>query len=383
MELPNYFEKFLREIRPTQPQKDDLIQGHNTLRTRLREHDKFKDLIVTTFLQGSYRRFTLVRPVGEELADVDVVVATNINTDEYTEPDKAMDLFVPFLREHYSGKYRRQGRSFGISLSYVSLDLVIVSVPSLAAVEILKSEAVSCNDTLEEAKDWRLVPSWIPESQRHHPNGQTMVVKAREEQEWKADPILIPDREVGKWVQTNPIEQMKWTHAKNARCNGYYLGVVKALKWWQRVNPDVPSSPSGYPLEHIVGYCCPDWISSVGEGIVRSLEGFVSSFHSNVLLHSVPELPDHGVPGSNVLKRVTPSEFSALFESIENAAVVARNAIDADTVKKSADLWRQLFGEKFPPSGDNGDNGSDDPKGPFIIPNKRKPTGDTGPSKYA
>ena len=136
MELPTYFDRFLKEIRPTQNQRDDCRTGHQTLRNRLHADEGLKSIVVSTFLQGSYRRATAVRPKEDSRSDVDIIVVTRLNRDDYQDPDKAMDVFVPFLKRYYAEKYRRQGRSFGIELSYVDLDLVITSAPSESEQEI-------------------------------------------------------------------------------------------------------------------------------------------------------------------------------------------------------------------------------------------------------
>src|SRR5947209_20565884 len=117
MELPTYFKDFLAEIRLQQEHRDDLKQGHKELRERLKADERLSPLIVNTFLQGSYRRSTAVRPVEEKRTDVDVVVVTRI--DESETPERAMDEFVPFLEEHYKDQWEPQGRSFGIELDSV------------------------------------------------------------------------------------------------------------------------------------------------------------------------------------------------------------------------------------------------------------------------
>ncbi len=65
MELPTYFTRFLKEIRPTEKQREKCKTGHQTLRDRLDEDTNLKPILVSTFLQGSYRRATAVRPKGE------------------------------------------------------------------------------------------------------------------------------------------------------------------------------------------------------------------------------------------------------------------------------------------------------------------------------
>src|SRR5438046_3181332 len=100
MELPTYFNDFLSEIRLTSAQTEDCRTGHTTLRNRLLADEKLSKVIVNTFLQGSYRRATAVRPKGDSWADVDVIVVTKLHRDEYT-PERALEQFVPFLEKHY------------------------------------------------------------------------------------------------------------------------------------------------------------------------------------------------------------------------------------------------------------------------------------------
>ncbi|MGE1610888.1 SMODS domain-containing nucleotidyltransferase [Pseudomonas monteilii] len=92
MELKPQFTEFLAGIRPTIRQQEDWKIGSKTLRNRLEADEKLKDIVVATFLQGSVRRSTAVRPLGEKRPDVDVVVVTNLDYNRLT-PKEAMDLF--------------------------------------------------------------------------------------------------------------------------------------------------------------------------------------------------------------------------------------------------------------------------------------------------
>lgn len=379
--LPSYFDKFLRNIRLTPHQKSGCIVGHTTLRNRLNDYEALQDKIVTTFLQGSYRRFTGVRPKGDKKADVDVVVVTRLQRADYPDPDDAMDEFEPFLEKFYKDKYERQGRSFGIPLSYVSLDLVITSAPSEAEENILLSSAVKTAESLEEAPDWRLQQSWVPVEKREElPHYELSALKAasREEPEWKSEPLWIPDRNVGEWTDTNPLQQLIWTRSKNARCNGYYLDTVRAIKWWRQLQDDLPKYPKGYPVEHMVGYCCPDNIQGVGQGVTLSLERITNEFAGNITRGTLPELRDHGVE-QDVLRNLSFDEFKAFYERVAEAASLAREALDADTVSESASRWRGLFGDKFPPPDDDK---RDEPKGPFTPPSTRSGGGDYRPRRF-
>src|ERR1700720_4360287 len=112
MELSSHFLDFLTAIRPTATQKEDYKKGHKTLRDRLNSDDKLAKILVSDFLQGSYRRATAIRPVGEKRPDVDVIVVTNLPKTE--NPTTAMNRFLPFLDKYYAEKYHFQDRCIAI-----------------------------------------------------------------------------------------------------------------------------------------------------------------------------------------------------------------------------------------------------------------------------
>src|SRR5690606_28992472 len=117
--------------------------------------------------------------------------------------------------------------------------------------------------------------------------------------------------------------------------------VVKALKWWKKLNP-IPKYPKGYPLEHFVGLNCPDGIESIAEGVTRTLENIVEGYPEK------PFLKDHGVPEHDVFKRISDEEYKEFYDLVTKAAVMARKALDSTDKVESIELWRELFGSKFP-----------------------------------
>ena len=140
--LVTYFRDFLKEIRLTDNQVRELKTAHETLRKRLLEDEELSSIIETTFLQGSYRRATAIRPKNGKRSDVDIVVVTKLDKDEVT-PDEALDVFEDFLEKYYEGKYRKQGRSWGIEMSHVDLDVVPTAAAELATTGILNNLLVS------------------------------------------------------------------------------------------------------------------------------------------------------------------------------------------------------------------------------------------------
>lgn len=356
MELPTDFAEFLKEIRPTKAMREDLQKGHKTLRDRLNADEELKKCLVSDFLQGSYKRSTAIRPKGEQRSDVDIIVVTKLSEEEYT-PAKAMDVFKPFLDKYYEGKWRQQGRSFGIELSYVDLDLVLTSAPSDAEMGILRSEALSADDGLEDDPEWRLHRSWLALDSRYRSDARALMAEAKSEPEWKSQPLRIPDRDANKWESTHPIAQITWTRDKNARTSKHFVNVVKAIKWWRVEKHEEPKHPKGFPLERLIGDCCPDGIETVAEGVVKTLEEIVSKYAVTVLSGGKPTLPDYGVATHDVFKRITADDFKKFYEQVKDGAALARRALDSQDRTESGNLWRELLGSKFPKPPANGGGG--------------------------
>lgn len=385
MKIDSYFSDFLSDIRLTSSQKEDLKRGHETLRRRLNEYDDLKSIIVSTFLQGSYRRATAVRPLNGKRADVDIIVVTNLDRYNLT-PQEAINKFIPFCEKYYKGKYKLQGRSIGIELSYVDLDIVITAAPSEVDLAALKSRSVTTDLMLEDFGgnyEWRLSKGWSePDFQKGY---VYLSESVRSEPEWKINPLWIPDRDAEEWVETHPLEQIRWTRDKNKNTNGHYVNVVKALKWWRTLRLTNLKYPKGYPIEHMIGDCCPDNITSVAEGVCKTMESIIAKYQIQQLLGTTPVLPDRGVPTHNVWKRVSPDDFAEFYESVQEYSKIAREAFDADKLKTQVTKWRELFGEKFPPYEGNEEEESKSrnltaPLGGFT---PRKESSDVTPKRFA
>jgi hypothetical protein len=363
-ELPSYFDRFLQDIRPTQNQRDECKTGHETLRDRLHHDESLKDIEIDTFLQGSYRRATAVRPTGDLKSDVDVITVTNLDKSRYT-PKRAMDLFIPFLEKHYKGKWEAKGRAFGISLSYVQLDLVVTAAPSEVQTKSWRElSQLNESDILGETT-WKPNNEWLPSSlYASLLTGQKAI--------WKLEPLDIPDREANEWDKTHPLAQIAATWVKNRETNRHYINVVKAVKWWKVSQQSDLEYPTGYPLEHLFWVSCPRNIESVAQGVVLALEDISSRYQTFVDSGQVPFVPDHGVPEHNVVGRLSPGDFRDFYQRIRVAADQARDAFDETDMCESAEKWRLLFGSKFPQCPNNTKQGGYTPrKEASILPGGR------------
>lgn len=343
--VPTYFSDFISNIRLPDELRTELQNAHKELRERLNSDPITSDLMVDSFLQGSYARATCIKPEASGKVDVDVIAVTNINH-QLTKPSEAFDQVMPFVEKYYDN-FQQQKRSIGISLPKVDIDLVITAAPSEEVIQELRSANLSCAFTIEDL-NIRHAPAYRADSLYDFFRSDGAMKK------WRSEPLLIPDSEDDQWHKTHPLEQIRWTRDKNKNCNGHYVNVVKAVKWWKRVNlPDL-KHPKSYPLEHFVGQCCPDGITSVAEGITLAFEKIVQSYPTK------PFLPDHGVPEHDVFESLTEEAYQAFYCAVKKFAPIARAAFNSSDIGESVKLWQSFFGncDEFPeyhgPSVSNG-----------------------------
>jgi hypothetical protein len=355
--LQSYFDDFIKKVKLQPDLREQLQEAHQDLTERLDADKQLGLILVGTFLQGSYKRSTIIEPDTDAAADVDVVVVTTLDERQFPKAELAMRLFEPFLQQNYPNLWEPQARSYGIAHGRIKMDMVITSAPSEAVQMIVRSRALQSRLALEDDREFRVSRTWRPEAERALVGNwrARMMAEAAEEGGWRDEPLRIPDRDRQCWEPTHPIRQIDWTAEKNANCDGKYIDVVRALKHWRRRNPE-PKYPKGYPLEHLVGAACPSCITTTAEGVVRTLETLASDWAEDVAAQRQPYLKDHGVD-QNVLGRVSPEDFARFHRLVVDAAPVARQAYETDDKNTGVQLWQKLFGGLFPDPPDWGRGG--------------------------
>lgn len=289
MELSSYFTDFLNNIEPARTHKDQASLGHNALRKRLASDEDFKDCYSDSFLQGSYRRSTAIKPVK----DVDIVVVTDLDSNRVT-PKEA----IAFLRKrlaYYYDNVKTQNRSVNVELSYITMDVAICIAPDSG-------------------------------------DGQ----------------LLIPDRRADRWVWTNPEGHRKYTEDLNRRSSGLFVPLVKMFKWWRLKNPTIFEAPQGFILECLAGECCDPGVDSHAKSFVNLLKNIESRYSLSVANGTVPSISDPGLPSNNVAKHLAPDEFKTFMDKILAARDLAEQAFSETNKFKSSELWRRLFWQEFP-----------------------------------
>jgi hypothetical protein len=290
------FTEFLQDIEPSQTTKTQASQAHVKMRDFLAGHGVYGDIHVKTYLSGSYRRDTSIRPKREgavlQRPDVDIIVVINHTLDD--SPADAVDALYDAISDGYDD-IRKQTRSVGVTTSTVDMDVVPIIEP-----------------------------------------------------DGEGNGLYIPDRELLKWLPTNPPGHTTWTTEINAKAGGRFKPLVKLMKWWRRQNPTTGRHPKGFVIECIVEACMDCDETHFGELFTKTLANIVSKYGVYVALGIVPTIADPAVSGNSVTSAISPEDFKSFFELVKEHAELARTAMGLEDQGEATALWRQIFGSRFP-----------------------------------
>ena len=298
MAIQTQFLQFLTDIEPSPTTKKRAQNAHTRLRDFVRSHETFKQYHESTFLSGSYKRDTAIRPQkkggDEERPDVDIIVVTNHSLDD--APGDVVGLLYDTLSDKYDDDdLRKQARSVGVFTSTADMDVVPIIAP----------------DGMDGT-------------------------------------LYIPDRRLEDWLETNPPAHTTWTTEMNAASEGRFKPLVKLAKWWRRANPTIAKRPKGFMIECIVAECMDLKETQYAELFLAMLETIVSLYRADVSLDMVPHIEDPGVPGNSVLSSMTSAAFKGFYNKAATCAEVGRRALDAGDTEEGLQLWRDVFGSRFP-----------------------------------
>ena len=113
---------------------------------------------------------------------------------------------------------------------------------------------------------------------------------------------------------------------------------------------------------------CPDDISSVADGVTRTLEEIGSNYVEDVYYGRTPCIPDIGLHLNNVWARVDPKAFAEFHGAVKCCASKARSALDDPDLEASTEKWREIFGNVFPTAVSSGTESSGARS--FVSPNR-------------
>ncbi len=290
--VPNTrFTELLADIEPSPTTKSDASVAHTNLRAHLRTHPSFKDRWEGDFLAGSYIRDTAIRPKksseGHERPDVDIIVVTSFSTSE--KPDDVLDELCEALEDAYTVE-RINKRSVRVLTAKAEIDVVPV---------------VESGDMFE-----------------------------------------LPDRDLDRWKKTNPPGHTSWSAQRNKDFGGRFKPLVKLLKTWRRENK-TGKRPKGFVLEVLVSLHAPTNEAHYGEAFAKLLESLDAAYGAMADIGMKPSIGDPGLAGSDILSKVSLTDWNAFMARVRVHAGYARRAQNEDDMEEATWLWRKLFGDRF------------------------------------
>lgn len=299
MSIQTQFLEFLKDIEPSPTTKQISSNAHTSLRDYLKKHEDFSKYHMNTFLSGSYKRDTAIRPrrINGELEkhDIDIIVQTNHTLAD--APIEVLKLLRNALSDEYVIKQPANTRSVGVITTQVDMDVIPIIAP--------------------------------------YGEGNT---------------LYIPDRKLESWIEANPEKHTSWSTEQNRISNGNFKPIVKLMKWWRRENPTISRRPKGFVIECIVAECMNPYFENYDDLLLSVFEGIVNYYKIYVDLKQVPPIPDPGVIGKYVTSGITFDAFEGFYNKAKNHLDLIEEAqklqqTDQDEALK---LWRIIFGNRFP-----------------------------------
>ncbi|WP_141593464.1 nucleotidyltransferase [Myxococcus sp. AB056] len=276
-------ERFISSLELTEGQRSEVSRQHTLVREELSRRLAGCE---TSFLSGSYSRSTAIRPLHD--IDIFTVVGRASSTSPET-PDAALKRVRQALHAAWPNKELAILQQHSVHLGFTGTGI-----------------------------EFDVVPAYQHPSQDH---------------------FLIPERNSGQWIRTNPRIHKELSTAANERAGKKLKPLIKAVKHWKREH-DLRLLGS-FHLE-VMGY------EAFSRAPVGYLEGLETLF---AFLANRVEQPVRDPAGFDkaVDERMTGGQRMAARNLLQGAARTVRLALsERDTRPEQAhQRLRELFGETY------------------------------------
>jgi predicted nucleotidyltransferase len=152
----------------------------------------------------------------------------------------------------------------------------------------------------------------------------------------------IPDEQLGTWIKTNPATHNELTTAKNKALLGNWVPLVKMLKSWNRAN--------GRPIEpsFLVEVMALDLV----DGPFNTFPDEARRFFAAAAASIEDTWSDPANLGPPVSDEMTTSKCVSARQALNAAEMAATRAYRAEKLGNESEavrIWREVFGDFFPP----------------------------------
>jgi Second Messenger Oligonucleotide or Dinucleotide Synthetase domain len=287
------FETFRQRLELSETESKDAIRRHNDVRDCIRaKFDVDRD-----FLTGSYARHTKTKP----LKDVDIFFCLGAEDAQWRSkpPLDVLSAFENCLADRFGADIVDPGRR-------------------CVTVEFEKSNPTADEEGKVLSND--TVPAYELDGCYE-----------------------IPDRELGKWIKTDPDVHAEKATAKNQQLAGKWVPLVKMLKRWNRSagNPIAPSFLIEVMALDLIDPPFTSYPDEIRHFFAAALDGIMQDW---------PDPAGLGPPVSDQMPLQKRQEAAAAFRAAE---VKAARAVRLEQQGKNGEalaLWREVMGKYFPTS---------------------------------
>lgn len=295
------FLEFLADINPSDTTVGKSRSAHSDIRGALESDREFKTKVKRTFLGGSYRRDTAIRPVTKDgtvkRPDIDSYVVVD-GENYFLTPSQWMN--------EVCGVLERNRSALGLS-SITRNRCSVATTTSKADVDV------------------------------------SVLLDKRHDNLYR-----IGNKDSEEWYATNPETHTEWSTTQNANFQHFFKPMVKLLKWAMRVNPTKFKHPKSFALEVLIARNMQIAINHYGELFCHFCRNFLNKYYHDRSIGNCPFLEDPAVLGANILAGVEDSAFCAFYDKIRFFYTQATKAINASNCGEATTHWRQIFGDRFP-----------------------------------
>lgn len=155
---------------------------------------------------------------------------------------------------------------------------------------------------------------------------------------------LIPDRDSGRWIRSNPERHQVLSTAANEAANKKLKPLVKVAKHWNRRQP--AKAVRSFHLEVMAGGILRGFTGSYAEGLAHLFAGLASAV--------MGRCPEPAGLGADLDSDLSAAERRAAGAAFGAAAQQARQALElgaAGRTEEAHHVWRSLLGAEYPEAG--------------------------------
>lgn len=295
------FNEFIADITPSSTTNARSSSAHNAVREELTSDDIYKVDVIRTFLGGSYKRKTAIRPVTKngdtERPDVDIYVVVK-GTTWTTTPDDQIEALYSALN--------RSRSSLGIT----------------------KISRNRCSIAISTSKaDTDVSPLLERDGSGYY---------------------RIGNRNTGEWYLTEPEAHTTWSAGINSKAGMRFNPMVKMVKWSRREFPTKNKHPKSIALEALVAKHMSRNETHYGQLLHDTFDDIVNSYWFSRTLGACPTIDDPAIDGGDLLSGVSGDAFSAFYDKIKYFRDEAAKGLAADDQESATKHWRRILGSRFP-----------------------------------